>query len=551
MAEQHWVSTSLRCNRTVPGPRDNWLRGSLATRTLSSAPAESAVPTTRPRAKGLIAVALAVTLAALPLARARAQDDPPKRTKHKKTATAVPAPPVVDAEQQRKIDLLTQQIDQMKHQQDELVAQLKALKDQINVKAPVAAEGAAAAPAPSSIGEHVAALEKDISTNLGVSIHGLVDASYEANFNNPEASPSKGGGPNSPGGNLNQLRAWDISNGFQFTQANLHIEKDGTVGFVSDLNFGQVANAIYAATRYSNATSTFGSNENFDATQFYLTYTAPVGSGISLQAGRFVTLLGAEVVPTYQNQNFNETRGLLFTLGEPLTHTGVRGSYTFNQYLALTLGINNGWDDVAANNYQPTAEGELALNNADKSISLLVNGTIGTQQLNHSNSKLGSVDPIFTYKPSFFPNFTWETEYLYAHEDNPVSAFPAVTSNGNSLVNFPPGPNGSVTITHGVDWNGVAQYLVYDLNQWEFATRGEFFRDSDGARSGLRQSLWEITQTLTYKVPETGLLARLEYRHDNSNAKPFFSNDGFNAAGVPFHTYSGQDTVTAAAIYAF
>jgi len=53
------------------------------------------------------------------------------------------------------------------------------------------------------------------------------------------------------------------------------------------------------------------------------------------------------------------------------------------------------------------------------------------------------------------------------------------------------------------------------------------------------------------EVAETGLLARLEHRHDNSNAKPFFSNDGFDAAGVPYHTYSGQDIVTAAAIYAF
>jgi hypothetical protein len=321
---------------------------------------------------------------------------------------------------------------------------------------------------------------------------------------------------------------------------------------VTDLNFGQVANAIYASTRYSNATSTFGSNENFDATQFYLTYTAPVGSGINLQAGRFVTLLGAEIIPTYQNQNFNETRGLLFTLGEPLTHTGIRGAYTFNQYLGLTLGLNNGWDDVAANNYQPTVEGELALNNADKSLSLLLNGTIGTQQINHSNSKLGSIDPVFTWKPAFFPNFTWETEYLYAHEDNPVTAFPELTSTGNSLNNFPAGSQaGSVTITHGVDWQGVAQYLVYDWHQWEFATRGEFFRDSDGSRSGLRQSLWEITQTFTYKVPDTGLLGRFEYRHDNSNAKPFYGNAGFTTAGVPFHTYSGQDTVMAAAIYAF
>jgi putative OmpL-like beta-barrel porin-2 len=533
MVEQHWVSTRQRCGRTLPGPPRIRSRGSLATPALWSMLVNRGASETPWKARGLAVLTLAAIVAASPLARARAQDS-------------------TESQQQQKIDQLTQQIDQMKQQQDQLVAQLKTIKDQLNVKPPPTPEGSTTAAAPTSIGEHVAAIEKNITTNLGVSIHGLVDASYEANFNNPETTPSKGGNSTAPGGNLNQLRAWDLSNQFQLTQGNLHIERDGTVGFVTDLNFGQVANAIYATTRYSNATSTFGDNENFDATQFYLTYTAPVGSGINLQAGRMVTLLGAEVIPTYQNQNFNETRGLLFTLGEPLTHTGVRGAYTFNQYVGLTLGLNNGWDDVAANNYQPTLEGELALNNADKSISLLLNGTIGTQQVNHSNSKLGSIDPVFEYKPAFIPNFTWETEYLYAHEDNPVTAFPTVTSTGNSLTNFPVGPQaGSVTITHGVDWQGVAQYFVYDWNQWEFATRGEFFRDSDGARSGLRQSLWEITQTLTYKVSDTGLLARLEYRHDNSNQQPFNNNDGFTPAGVPFHTWAGQDTLTAAAIYAF
>jgi hypothetical protein len=59
-----------------------------------------------------------------------------------------------------------------------------------------------------------------------------------------------------------------------------------------------------------------------------------------------------------------------------------------------------------------------------------------------------------------------------------------------------------------------------------------------------------------------GLLARLEYRHDASSANPFYSNDPLIPAtlGVPCtsaatcapsHTYSGQDTLLAAAIYSF
>ena len=179
----------------------------------------------------------------------------------------------------------------------------------------------------------------------------------------------------SPNGNVNVYREWD-ENGFQLTQGNLHIERDGTVGFVTDLNFGQVANSISAVTHYSN-TSHVGP-QWFDPTQYYLTYTAPIGSGVSLQAGRFVTMMGAEIVPVYNNQNYNESRSLLYTLGEPITHTGIRAAYTFNDYISATTGLNNGWDDpAAANNGGPNYEGALTVNNKDKSLSLIVNGMWG------------------------------------------------------------------------------------------------------------------------------------------------------------------------------
>jgi Putative beta-barrel porin-2, OmpL-like. bbp2 len=158
-----------------------------------------------------------------------------------------------------------------------------------------------------------------------------------------------------------------------------------------------------------------------------------------------------------------------------------------------------------------------------------------------------------------------------------VSVIPAYSSQGNRFCvpgtfctpspGFPPGPvvpgvAATVNIPNSVSWTGAAGYIVYDLNDnIEFATRGEWFRDSNGARSGLRQTLGEFTETLNYKVPGvTGLLARLEYRHDESGAKPFFSNTLLPAtaanvaagrAGLPAHTYAGQDTLLAAVLYSF
>ena len=88
---------------------------------------------------------------------------------------------------------------------------------------------------------NIASIQKNLSDNLGISVHAMVDAGYEHNFNQPNA-------------NTNVFRAWD-EDGFQLTQGNLHIERDGTVGFVTDINVGQVANSISGVTHYSNSVS--------------------------------------------------------------------------------------------------------------------------------------------------------------------------------------------------------------------------------------------------------------------------------------------------------
>jgi Putative beta-barrel porin-2, OmpL-like. bbp2 len=457
------------------------------------------------------------------------------------TYTAAPAVPVG-----RSIDELQGEVSNLRTESVQTSTEVKQIQQAINVAPPPANT------APKTIGEHVATVEqgltdlrKDIATNLGVHIHGLMDATYDYNFNRPNTA----GTALSSSGSVNELREFDVdAQSFTFQQFNLHIDKsaDGGVGFVTDLNFGKTAEVLWASTHYSNST-TPQSTQEFDPTQAYLTYTIPLGKGINLQAGKFVTLLGAEVIPVYNNTNFNESRGLLFTWGEPLTHTGVRGQYTFNDKFSLTMGVNNGWDDPSDFNGNPTVEGEFSFTPTEN-LSMVLNGTYGSQQANHSNSKLGAIDPIVTWKTPI-KGLQFVGEYLYASETAPIAVTPFVTSQGNSL-------NGVTELFKSADWQGFAGYGVYDLNDnIEFATRFEWFRDSQGVRTGLRQTLFEVTETLNYKVPlVNGLLARLEYRHDASNWNPFYSSDNL-LPGTPFlvpsHTYDGQDTLLAAAVYTF
>jgi Putative beta-barrel porin-2, OmpL-like. bbp2 len=474
----------------------------------------------------------------------------------------------------------SESVGDLKSEVQELQKEVRELKGEVTT---IKSEQALVPPPPAdqraqTIGESVGSLGKSVedirtnlSTNLGIQVHGMADVTHEYNFNAPNTSNGSKGGPNptASGGSLNQLRAFDIDgNGWNLAQFNLHIARvaDGGVGFVTDLNFGQLANVMAASTRYSNLNPGAVSNNEFDLTQAYLTYTVPVGSGINLQLGRMVTLLGAEIIPTYANQNFNESRGFLFTLGEPLTHTGLRGTYAFNDKVSMTLGVNNGWDDVSDNNSGQSVEGELTLA-PTSNISLVLNGMYGPEQVNRGNTQRWAIDPIATWHTPI-TGLQLVGEYLYANEGGPVSVVPAYSSHGNRFCvpgasfctfspGFPAGPNGTVNIPGTVSWSGAAGYIVYDWNDHlEFATRGEWFDDSNGARSGLRQTLGEITETINYKIPQvTGLLARLEYRHDESSAKPFFGNSIAPSTSANFpnpdHTYSGQDTIMAAAIYSF
>ncbi|HEY2104510.1 MAG TPA: outer membrane beta-barrel protein [Candidatus Binataceae bacterium] len=469
------------------------------------------------------------------------------RRRHRRVITTTTT--VATAPVGRSIDDLSGEVTNLRQESAQTTTEVKQIQQAIVVAPP-----ATATTAPKTIGEHVSVLEqqvgdvrKTLSDSLGVHIHGLVDGTYDYNINQPNTTPIL-----SSSGRVNQLRAFDVdANSFNFQQFNLHIDRtaDGGVGFVTDLNFGKTAEVLYASTHYSNSL-TPQSTQEFDPTQAYLTYTIPLGKGINMQAGKFVTLLGAEVIPVYNNLNFNESRGFLFTFGEPLTHTGVRAQYSFNDKIGLTMGLNNGWDDPSDNNDGKTVEGELSIT-PTSNLSILINGTYGPEQANHGNSKRGAIDPVVTWHTPL-KGLQLIGEYIYATESSPiaVSAFP--TSKGNMLT-------GVTTLNQATDWQGFAGYAVYDFNDnIEFASRFEWFRDSQGTRTGLRQTLFEFTETLNYKVPlVTGLLARLEYRHDASSANPFYSNDPLIAQPtnpvtfLPSHTYSGQDTLLAAAIYSF
>ena len=124
-------------------------------------------------------------------------------------------------------------------------------------------------------------------------------------------------------------------------------------GYHVALGFGQAMNVVNASEPKAGL--------NFDQylKEAYFSYLAPVGKGLQVDVGKFVTPNGAEVIETKDNWNYS--RSLLFTYAIPYFHFGMRAKYAFNDKYSLTGFFVNGWNNVLDNNTGKTNGNEFCL----------------------------------------------------------------------------------------------------------------------------------------------------------------------------------------------
>ena len=120
-----------------------------------------------------------------------------------------------------------------------------------------------------------------------INVSGFVAASYFYNFNDPDGGDL--GGNAAVAGDLLHPDA----NSFSLDQVWMTISRDASeeqrAGFKADFVYGKTASLLSADNVDGDA------GNDFDLYQGYLTYLAPLGEGVTIQAGKFATLLGAEV----------------------------------------------------------------------------------------------------------------------------------------------------------------------------------------------------------------------------------------------------------------
>lgn len=327
-----------------------------------------------------------------------------------------------------------------------------------------------------------------------VKINGAVSAGYNYNFNEPHART------------VNFRPFNDSHNSFALELAQLVFHKDaagsGEAGFRLDLNFGYtVPKAIHAVGA--------ASSDDFDVRQAYLSYVAPVGSGLRLDFGKFVTDHGLEVIEGYEDWNLNYSRSFLFYYSIPFTHTGLRATYAVNDMLMLSGAVVNGWDNVKDNNNSKAVH-------IHAMISPMPDTTVNLKYM--AGTEQNDTRHLFNLNVSRnFGALTLKADYVYGSEDN-------VPSIGDST------------------WTGVAGYARYAVSdRFALNLRAEVFSDNEGARTGTAQDLWELTLTPEYAVSDN-LVVRAEYRHDESNKDSFDKGAGMTDT---------QNTIGVNAVYHF
>ena len=317
-----------------------------------------------------------------------------------------------------------------------------------------------------------------------IAVNTFLSVSYSYNFNRPATG-------------TNQLRVFDFDdNTFKVDVAEVVLQKavskPGEAGFRVDFEAGSSIPRI---------SSSYGllQGQDVDLQQAFVSWIAPVGSGLRLDLGKFVTHFGYEVIDGYDGWNDNATRGFLFGYTLPYAHTGLKASYAFSDQLAGMLEIANGWDVARDNNSSKSIGAQLAWT-PSKAVTVYGNFMTGPERANVNSDPRTTFDVVAQWKLTDLTVFTLEA--LYGSEKGAVA----------------PGETAS--------WSAIAGYARLGLSDtFAFCLRAEYLNDADGARTGATQKLTEVTVTPEWKATPH-LIFRADLRVDWSNADVFVNNDG-------------------------
>jgi hypothetical protein len=305
-----------------------------------------------------------------------------------------------------------------------------------------------------------------------IDVTGFVDVYYTYNFN--ETAPA--------------LRSFDVQhNAFSLSLAELAFAKGVTpeskVGFRADLDFGKTADLVASFEP-----------EGSDGKEIYKhiqqAYVSLLTGKVQWDAGKFVTIHGAEVIESQDNWNYS--RSVLFGYAIPFYHVGVRASVPVNDKFSLAGLVVNGWNNSSAIYGGSPCVALQATVKPSSKLTWLANYMVGQETADATNDR-NLFDTTLT-----------------------VAASPKLSL----MANFDYGKEGDVK------WWGVAAYAKLQAKpNWALVGRYEYLDDTEGGFMTIGQKAQTITLTSDHLVAGA-LKLRLEYRADLTDDPFFVKSDG-------------------------
>ena len=248
----------------------------------------------------------------------------------------------------------------------------------------------------------------------------------------------------------------------------------------------------------------------FDLTQAYADVNVPVGSGLLVRVGKFVTPLGYETINPTTSPLYSHS--YLFGFGKPFTHTGILANYRPDADLRWSLwgGVVRGWDQALEDNNSSVSFLARVDYAPDEKWEFRLAAIAGPEMDNcdcdcpENNDRWRTVvDLVAGYDAS--DRLRLAAEGLYGSDG-------AADANGNTAY-----------------WWGAAGYATYVMDRrFTLNARLEFFRDAEGTRleTGERLDLYSATVGVTAKpFPGHAALSRLklrpEIRYDHASTPEF------------------------------
>lgn len=327
------------------------------------------------------------------------------------------------------------------------------------------------------------------SAPAGVTFNGFVSTSYHHNFNAPASG-------------LNTLRVFDVhEDTFSVDVFELVAQRvasaPGDIGFRADLTAGAAVPRVAAARGLFRDPET-GRSQDVDLQQAFVSWVAPVGKGLRVDVGKFVSPIGYEVIEGYDGWNDNVTRAFRW-YGIPFTHTGLEVTYAFSRSLSGSALLVNGWDNVLDDNDGKTVGAQLAWSPGER-VTVFLNAMSGPERDGEDEGSRRLVDVVAVFKAT--DRLTLALNADFAREDGA----------------FGPGEDAS--------WTGVTAYAKLLMgDNGAVSLRGERFDDADGARTGTPQTLTAVTLTPEWRLSENSVF-RFDLRFDGSDEATFEDAEG-------------------------